>query len=78
MSRATIKNIDIEGNLYTIKYFFDSDTSEDGIDIYEQNGKEEEHLGEVVGVNFPDRDDNESMDKFKGNLKIWLRETNNI
>lgn len=76
MSRATINNIDIDGSLYTIKYFFDSDTSEDGIDIYSENGKN--HLGEVVGVEFPDMNDKESMDNFKEDLKIWLQETHNI
>lgn len=78
MSRPTIKNIDIDGSLYTIKYFFDSDTTEDGIDIYEVSGKEEAHLGEVVGVEFPDSCDKEAMDNFKEHLKIWLQETNNI
>ena len=76
MSRSTINNIDIDGSLYTIKYFFDSDSSEDGIDIYSENGQH--HLGEVVGVEYPDICDKESMDKFKGDLKIWLQATNNI
>ena len=76
MSRATINNIDIDGSLFTIKYFFDSDTSEDGIDIYSENGQN--HLGEVVGVTFPDICNKEEMDNFKMDLKIWLQETKNI
>ena len=76
MSRPTINNIDIDGSLFTIKYFFDSDSSEDGIDIYSQDGKE--HLGEVVGVTFPDICNKEEMNNFKMDLKIWLQETNNI
>lgn len=69
-----IKDIEIDGDLYDIRYFFDSDASEDGIDIHRaDNGA---HIGEMMGRRFPDPDDEDDMDYIKKELKDWL--DNNI
>lgn len=65
-----IKDIEIDGELYNIRYFFDADQSEDGIDIHRaDNGA---HIGEILGKRFPDEDDEDDMDYIKKVLKDWL------
>jgi len=71
---GTIKDIEIDGDLYDIRYFFDADTSEDGIDIHRAD--DGAHIGEMMGKRFPDPDDEDDMDDFKKELKDWL--DNNI
>lgn len=69
-----IEDIEINGDLYDIAYFFDSDESEDGIDIYRSD--DGAHIGEMLGIGFPDPDDEDDMDYIKKELKNWL--DNNI
>jgi hypothetical protein len=69
-----IKDIEIDGDLYDIRYFFDSEQSEDGIDIYRAD--DGAHIGEMMGRRFPDQDDEDDMDYIKKELKDWL--DNNI
>lgn len=69
-----IKDIEIDGYLYDIRYFFDSDQSEDGIDIYRSD--DGAHIGEMMGKRFPDEHDEDGMDNIKKELKDWL--DNNI
>jgi hypothetical protein len=69
-----IKDIEIDGDLYDIRYFFDVDTSEDGIDIHRAD--DGAHIGEMMGKRFPDPDDEDDMDYIKKELKDWL--DNNI
>jgi len=70
----TIKDIEIDGDLYDIKYFFDADQSEDGIDIYRAD--DGAHIGEMMGRGFPNPDDEDDMEFIKKELKYWL--DNNI
>jgi hypothetical protein len=70
----TIKDIEIDGDLYDIKYFFDADQSEYGIDIYRAD--DGAHIGEMMGRRFPDPDDEDDMEYIKKELKDWL--DNNI
>jgi hypothetical protein len=65
-----IKDIEIDGDLYNIRYFFDADQSEDGIDIYRAD--DGAHIGEILGERFPDEDDEDDMDHIKKVLKDWL------
>lgn len=69
-----IKDIEIDGDLYNIRYFFDADQSEDGIDIYRAD--DGAHIGEMMGKRFPDEHDEDDMDYIKKELKDWL--DNNI
>lgn len=69
-----IEDIEINGDLYDIAYFFDPDESEDGIDIYRAD--DGAHIGEMMGKRFPHPDDEDDMDYIKKELKDWL--DNNI
>lgn len=69
-----IKDIEIDGYLYDIRYFFDSDQSEDGIDLYRAD--DGAHIASILGLSFPDPDDIDDMDNIKKELKDWL--DNNI
>lgn len=69
-----IKDIEIGGDLYDIRPFFDADQSEDGIDIYRAD--DGAHIGEMIGKRFPDPDDEDDMEHIKKELKDWL--DNNI
>ena len=69
-----IKDIEIDGDLYDIRYFFDSDSSADGIDIHRAD--DGAHIGEMMGRRFPDEHDEDDMDYIKKELKHWL--DNNI
>lgn len=69
-----IKDIEIDGDLYDIRPFFDADQSEDGIDIYRAD--DGAHIGEMMGKRFPDPDDEDDMEHIKKELKDWL--DNNI
>ncbi len=70
----TIRDIKVDGNLYDISYFFDSETSSDSIDIYRAD--DGAHIGEMIGMEFPDEHDEEAMENIKKELKDWL--DNNI
>ena len=65
-----INDIEIDGYLYDIRPFFDADQSEDGIDIYRAD--DGAHIGEMLGISFPDPGDMDEMDDFKKELKDWL------
>jgi hypothetical protein len=71
---GTIEDIEIDGDLYDIRYFFDADQSEDGIDIHRAD--DGAHIGEMMGKRFPDPDDEDDMDYIRKELKDWL--DNNI
>ena len=69
-----INDIKVDGDLYDIRYFFDTETSTDGIDILRVD--DGAHIGEMLGISFPDPGDMDEMDDFKKELKDWL--DNNI
>jgi hypothetical protein len=69
-----IKNIEIDGDLYDIRYFFDADESVDGIDIYRSD--DGAPIGAMLEKRFPDEDDEDDMDYIRKELKDWL--DNNI
>ena len=69
-----IRDIEIDGDLYDIGYFFDCDAAEDGIDLYRAD--DGAHIASILGLSFPDPDDIDDMDNIKKELKDWL--DNNI
>jgi hypothetical protein len=51
------------------KYFFDTDSGRDGIDV----SVDGEHVGEVWGNNIPDEsDEEEDIQKFESGIDEWL------
>lgn len=65
-----IKDIKVDGDLYDIRYFFDAETSTDCIDIHRAD--DGAHIGEIMGISFPDPGDADEMDSIKEILKDWL------
>ncbi len=69
-----IFDLEIDGNSYDIRYFYDCDTGEGGIDI--KRSEDGALIGEMMGVGFPDVNDMHDMESFKEKLTEWL--DNNI
>lgn len=49
--------------------FFDADIGYGGIEIFDEH---DEHLGNMLGSELPDEDDQEEMDNFNEALEDWL------
>jgi hypothetical protein len=69
-----IKDLEVEGGWVNIHYFFNQNKSIDGIDVYDSESGQ--HIGELLGVSFPDEDDPEEMKQIveKINAMIWHNE----
>lgn len=55
-----IKDIEVDGGCVNIHYFFSTEESADCIDVYDAESGN--HIGEIIGVTFPDPRDLVEMD----------------
>lgn len=56
------------GQEYVCRYFFDSDTSAEGVDV----SRDGEHLGSIIGISIPDEEDEDEVKKFEKEVTDWL------
>ena len=58
---------------FTLRYFFDADTSTEGIEVSRTDSGE--HIGEIYGETLPDEDaDAEEVKLFEHRINVWLDE----
>lgn len=60
----------INGEKFTVKIFFDVDTQESG--VYIKKGRK--YIGEIVGLDLPDKSDVEQVKQFEKEITEWLSE----
>lgn len=65
-----------DGDYQLIDYVFSPFNTEDGFTNIEVRDFNDNLLGEIAGLEFPDEDDKEEVIKFEEILKVWLKGEN--
>lgn len=56
------------GNEYVCTEFFDVDTQTSGVDV----NLDDEHLGSIIGLEIPDIEDEDEVEKFDNEVIEWI------
>lgn len=58
---------------FTLRYFFDADTSTEGLDVTRKDSGE--HIGEIYGETLPDEDaEADEIKSFEERINMWLEQ----